>query len=195
MTGVSHSVSRGVPSSNAARGPTASSHAPASSAVSVSVCFYLIVSLLQAGHRTRHVCPDVAIFLNAYATLVLRPFLLLTHTIYRILINQITKTNHRLACNFGSSIRAPSALVVLLLQKILLSQSQQQATSSLSQRWHHNHCWRISNLRLVSLVELVLPRRTLETIARILRAVLRNLSGHTFEFVLNHLWNQRFAVR
>lgn len=156
----------------------------------------------------RNACPDVAIFLDAYATLALRPFLFLTHTIYRILINQITKTNHRLACNIGSSIRAPSALVALLvvllqrlvlalLQKPLLPQYRQRVTPSLpQQRWQHNHCRRrISNLRLLSLVELVLPRRTLKTIARILHTVLRNLNGYTFEFVLNHLWNQRFAVR
>lgn len=161
--------------------------------------------MLQAGYRTRNACPDVAIFLDAYTTLALRPFLFLTHTIYRILINQITKTNHRLACNFGSSIRAPSALVallmvsfqrlVLLLRKPLLPQSLQRVTPSLTQRRQHNHCRRISNLRLLSLVEIILPRRTLKRITRTLHTVLRNLNRYTFEFVLNHLWNQRFAVR
>lgn len=161
--------------------------------------------MLQAGQRSRNACPDVAIFLEAYATVVIRPFMLLTHTIYRLLINQITKTNHRIVCNFEGSIRAPSVLVVtlvaliqrlvLLVQKSLLPESLQQATSSLSQRWQHNHRRRISKLCRLVLVGPVRLRRTLETINRILRAVLLNLNGHTFEFVLNHLWNQRFAVR
>lgn len=198
MTGVSHSVSRGVPSSNAARGPTASSHATASSAFGVSVCFYIVASVLQAGHRTRNACPDVASFLDAYATLVIRPFLLLTHTIYRILINQITKFNHRLGCNIGSSIRSQLVLLVTLVVSfqpltVLSFRSLQQTVSSLSQRWQHSHCRRISSLGL--LVKSVLLRRTMDTITRILRVVLLNLNGHTFEFVLNHLWNQRFAVR
>lgn len=199
MTGVSHSVSRGVPSSNAARGPTASSHAPASSAFGVSVCFYIIASVLQAGHRTRSACPDVASFLDTFATLVFRPFLLLTHTIYRILINQITKFNHRLGCNIGSSIRSPLVLMVLTLvasfhrMADFFLRSLLLTTSSLSQRWQHSHCRRISSLGL--LVTSVLPRRTMDIITRIFRVVLLKHNGHTFEFVLNHLWNQRFAVR
>ncbi|XP_021708568.1 uncharacterized protein LOC110679012 isoform X1 [Aedes aegypti] len=198
LNGVSHSVSRGVPSSNAARGPTASSHATASSAFGVSVCFYIVASVLQAGHRTRNACPDVASFLDAYATLVIRPFLLLTHTIYRILINQITKFNHRQGCNIGSSIRSQLVLLVTLVVSfqpltVLSFRSLQQTVSSLSQRWQHSHCRRISSLGL--LVKSVLLRRTMDTITRILRVVLLNLNGHTFEFVLNHLWNQRFAVR
>ncbi|XP_058448793.1 uncharacterized protein LOC131428766, partial [Malaya genurostris] len=186
LTGVSHSVSRGVPSSNAARGPTASSHAPASPVVSVAVCFYLVAIVLQTGVRSRPGFTDVAILLDAYASLVLRLFLLVTHTICRTLINQIMKLIRlwRRSAN-SSRLHAPILQLVPLFSPLAL----QKITSSLPTRWQHNHRRRISTLRLEAPV---LPRRT-DFVS--LAQLLVNLKDHTFEFVLHNLWNQRFAVR
>ncbi|XP_055607617.1 uncharacterized protein LOC129755255 isoform X1 [Uranotaenia lowii] len=137
LNGVSHSVSRGVPSSNAARGPTASSHASSPSVLGAFVCLHLVASFgflpAVSGFRSTRSCirniRNVASWLlnAAYSDrFLVGPILRLTHTVYRVLINQAAAAkqlnHHRLVfCDFDSktgtrSSRSsqPSSLLTLV---------------------------------------------------------------------------------
>ncbi|XP_053671128.1 uncharacterized protein LOC128721401 [Anopheles nili] len=144
LNGVSHSVSRGVPSSNAARGTTASSHATQPSALGAGIGAGFVLALLRrcaAPSEPIRWPPAARQLLRLIVVCLLRPILLglARMRLPCVSLRLPLMLPHR-TCPLAASSRPPFATSAMAGSSH--SSNHDRPERLLRHHHHHNHRWR-----------------------------------------------------